>query len=209
MKRCVKLARGMAGVVDRIRTDVLRLLRTKIEARVLILSVAVNNVRIARIGDHEPRLTAAGGIPVARPDHALVVETRDGKIGIVLLRAVNVVRKAVIRRDVVELAGGLIVLGRPGVAAVERNARAAIVGVDQTVGIIGIDPKRMMIAMRRGHQIECLAAIDGAQHAGIERVHRIDGVGIGINLREVPGALAHAPVIADPAPLRSAIVRAV
>src|ERR1700678_4531742 len=107
----------MAGIVDRIRTDVLRLLRTKIEASVLIFGIAINDVRIARIGDHEARLAAAGGIPVARPYHALVVETSDGKIGIVLLRAVNVVRKAVIRCDMVELAGGLIVLGRPGIAA--------------------------------------------------------------------------------------------
>src|SRR4029077_7342986 len=119
------------------------------------------------------------------------------KIRIVLLRAVDVVGKAVVGGDVVELAGGLVVLGRPGVAAVQRNARAAVIGVDQTVGIVGIDPQCMVIPVGRRHQAEGLAAVDRAQHAGVQGVHGIDGVGIGINLREIPGALADPAIVAD------------
>src|SRR5258707_6607850 len=118
----LQLARGMTRIVDVIRADALRLLRAAIEARVLILSIAVDYFWVARIGNHEARFAAAGRKPVARPDHTLIVEARDGQIGIILLRAVNIIRKLIVGRDVVELARGLVVLRRPGVAALDGNA---------------------------------------------------------------------------------------
>ena len=67
MKAVSQLAGRMARIVDSVGTDVLDLHGVAIEARELVLGVAVDDLRVARIRDHETRFAAAGRIPVRGP----------------------------------------------------------------------------------------------------------------------------------------------
>ena len=109
----------------------------------------------------------------------------------------------------VELGGRLVVLGRPGLAAVQRHARAAVVGVDQPLGLVGVDPQGVVVAMGGRNEVEALAAVGGAQHAGVERIDGVDRLGVGVDLGEVPGPLADAAVLAHPHPVATRVVGAV
>ncbi len=60
----------------------------------------------------------------------------------------------------IELRGGLIVLRGPVLAAVDGDGGAAIVAVDKATGIFGIDPERMVVAVRSVEAPESLAGID-------------------------------------------------
>src|SRR5581483_12038111 len=82
--------------------------------------------------------------------------------GVVLLRPVDAVGNLVIRRDMVELGRGLIIWGRPALAAIEGDAGPAIVPHDHPARIIGIDPERVRVGMRYGYLGEGATAVDGA-----------------------------------------------
>ena len=59
------------------------------------------------------------------------------------------------------------------------------------------------------NQVETLAAVSRAQHASVEGIDRVDRLGVGIDLRKIPGPLAQAPVVIDPRPVVSSVVRAI
>ncbi len=59
---------------------------------------------------------------------------RHADARVVLLRTVEAVREAVVDDHVVELRGGLVVVGGPRLAAVHRHLCAAVVGHDHDVG---------------------------------------------------------------------------
>ena len=122
---------------------------------------------IARVGNHEPALTTPGRIPIFAANHARVRPARDANVRVVLLRAVNVIRKCVVDCDVIELRGRLIILRRPRFAAVDRDARAAVVCVADAVRILWINPEAVMMPMARREEIECLAAVHRFERAGI------------------------------------------
>src|ERR1039458_9836931 len=78
----------------------------------------VNNVRVSRIGSKVAALPAARVEPVLTPDVAVVGAAEDADCRIVLLRAVHLVQKIVVRRHVIELRRRLVVLRRPTLAAI-------------------------------------------------------------------------------------------
>src|SRR4030088_3034958 len=119
----------MSGVVYRPDAGIARLLFVFIVARQVTLVVGINDVPVPRIGNDETAFAAAGLKPIFASDHARVGPARDADVRAVLLRAVNVIRKRVVDRDVIELRGRLVVLGGPGFAAVGRDAGAAVVCV--------------------------------------------------------------------------------
>ena len=59
----------------------------------------------------------------------------------------------------IKLRGRLIILRGPILAAVDGNRRAAVVAVDQAIGIVGIDPQAMVVAVGSVEAFEGLAAI--------------------------------------------------
>ncbi len=136
----------------------------------------------------------------------MIAARGDGNCAVVLLRAVDVVGIPIVGDDVVELRGRLIILPRPGGAAVHAHVRAAVIGVDHAAGIRGIDPQAVMVAMRRGNYGEGFAGIVGAIHAGIEDIHRVRALGIGEDVRVIPGALADATLVIHQAPVVAAVV---
>ena len=92
-----------------------------------------------------------------------------------MLRAVDVVGRAVVSDHVIELRRGLIVLTTPGFAAVEGDGHAAIVGADHAPGISRINPETVIVAVRKLELVEGAAAVGRA--IGIH-VHHVDRGGI-------------------------------
>src|SRR5437588_5421277 len=68
---------------------------------------------------------------------------------VVLLRAVELVRKLIVSPNAVDLRGGLIHLRRPRAPAVERNIRATIVRLNDDVAVFRTDPDVVIVAVRR------------------------------------------------------------
>ena len=168
--------------IERPYRDVLRLEGVMIEPVDRVLRVRIDDLGIARIGEHETAFAAAGGVPVAFVDRTLVVGALDPDIRVVLLRTVNPVGKAVVHRHVVELRRRLIVRLRPGLAAVVRDDGAAVAAVDEPIGVARIDPQPMMIAVPRRHEVERLAPVDRFEHSGVEPVDHVAILGVGVDL---------------------------
>ena len=115
-----------------------------------------------------------------------------------MLGAVEAVGKLVVQRKAVKFGGRLIELAAPGTASVEGDTGAAVVALYHEVGIVGVDPEHVGIAMRHTDAGESFAPIDGLHEADIEVVDRVFVFGVGINARVVPGALADAVVATNP-----------
>ena len=82
-----------------------------VEAGILVFRIAIDDVGVSRIGNHEARLAAAGGVPIAGSNHPVIIEAGHREVGIVLLSAIDPVGKAHVRGHVIELTGGLVFLG--------------------------------------------------------------------------------------------------
>ncbi len=114
----------------------------------------------------------------------------------------------VVDRDVVELRGRLVEDGGPVAPAVEGDAGAAVVALDHPVGVLGVDPEGVVVAVRRRDGREGLAAV-GRLPAG--QVEDPDGVGVarvGDDVHVVPGAAAQLVVVGEALPALAEVVRA-
>src|SRR5687768_14700726 len=112
-------------------------------------------------------------MPIARPDAAARRATLDAYGRVVLLRAVDVVRKIVIDRDAIKLCGGLILFG-PASPAVESDVGAAVVALDHAVRIVRSDPQIVIIAVRHLNRAVRAPAVIRAKELNIQNV---DGIG--------------------------------
>ena len=108
--------------------------------------------------------------------------------------------------DVIKLRRRLVFLRCPRASAVHADGYASIVAIDDSVRIVWINPEPMMIAVRRGKKVEALAAVCGLEHSGIKDVNRVDILGVGEDMREIPGSLAKASVLIDALPRVGAII---
>ena len=141
----------VAGVVDGPDGDVLRLHRAPVPTReISIAGAGINDVRVAWIGDNVAALAATYVIPMLAADVAVVGAAGNANRAVVLLCSVEVVEELVIVSNVVELGGRLVVLGGPGLAAIDAHRRPPIITVNHALGINGVDPEGVMVAMRSG-----------------------------------------------------------
>ena len=122
-------------------TDTCPVLRSK---RVTV-ATTVDDVWIERIGRNEAVLVDVDRKPVAVGNRAVVAATRHADRAVLLLPAANPIRKRVVRRDVVELPGRLVVPGTPGLSAVERHDRALVGGEQDDVGVVRVDPAVLIV----------------------------------------------------------------
>src|SRR4029077_9810485 len=83
----------------------------------------------------------------------------EGDGGVVLLGSVDAVRLAAVSGDVVELGGGLVVEGRPALAAVQRHASATVVSQYHAPGVGRVDPQVVAVAMLDREDGERLARV--------------------------------------------------
>ena len=122
---------------------------------------------VARIGHDEPAFAIAGDKPIFPPNHTAVGAARDADVRVVLLRAVNVIRKRVVDCDVIKLRGRLIILRGPAFSAVDRDAGAAVIRIADPIRILRIDPESVVIPVSRRKQIKRLPAVDRSECARV------------------------------------------
>ena len=108
----------------------------------------------------------------------------------------------------IELCGRLVVQGRPGLPAVERDSSAAVVSLDHALGVARIDPQDVAVAVRHANARKRPAPVDRSPRAEVQGVDRILVRRVGGDEREVPRA-NHEPLVGvDPLPALARVVGA-
>ena len=154
---------------------------------------------VARLARH---VIPLGAVDPARP------AARTAHARVILLCAAHPVGEVVGGRDVVELRGREVLVG-PGLAAVERDVRAAVVRLDHPLRVVGGDPEVVVVAVRIGDVPKRHATVRRAIQPRVHRPDRVGILGVGKDLHVVPGALAELVVTVHVLPGRAAVVRAV
>src|SRR6266581_3938610 len=146
--------------IERPLLDVLHLVGAAVEAgNVAEVGAGINDVRIARGNGNVAAFASAHSLPVRAVDVSAVAGSGNTNGGIVLLRAIDAVRKIVVRGHMIELRGGLIPLRGPILAAIDGNGCAAVIAVDKAIGIVRINPQAVVIAVRGIEAFEGFAAV--------------------------------------------------
>ena len=128
--------------------------------------------RGARVGRIEPRVEAVAAADVeavaVRDAGAVARGARHAPVAVVLQAAADHVRVLHVGADLVELADRQVVAEQPRLAAVPRDRHAAVAADDQMVGVVGIDPQRVILGVDRAEHVrERLAAVVGDVEAAI------------------------------------------
>src|SRR5215475_11387876 len=116
------------------------------------------------IWGYEGVFKAADGVPVLGKNLAIVAAARDSRGSAILLRPIDTVWESVIGRDVVELAGRLVIPGAPRPAAIDADDRSLVNAQNHTRRTSWIDPEHVEI-VAAGRAYPCfkrLASIGGA-----------------------------------------------
>ena len=92
---------------------------------------------------------------------------------VVLLRAVNPVRKLVINIHPVNLCGRLVVNGGPGLSTVETDISAAIVALYHALVVERIYPKIVVVTMRCRNFVKIFSAVGRFPHLEIGDIYRV------------------------------------
>src|SRR5207244_13265689 len=74
--------------------------------------------------------------------------------------------------------------------------------------IVRVDPEIVIVAMRRAHGAVGLSAVGRFIEAGVEDIHSVLGLRIGIDAGVVKRPLAQAAILADQLPVGAAVVGA-
>ena len=170
---------------------------------------AIDDVGILRMHRDEAALAGARIAAIPQRDRAPHPGAGRADRRVVLLRAIDAVRILVVDVDPVELPGQLVVDRRPGFAAVERHAGAAVIALHHPLRVGGVDPQVVVVAMRRHDLSEAAAAVGGLPHAQVGHVDRVGMAGIGEHMRVVPGPVHQVAVRGHLHPARPVILRAV
>ena len=190
--------------------NALDLVRAPVKARDVALIVAgIHNVRVGGIGGNVSRFPAADRVPFVAANRAFIAAAGNRHGGIILLRAVDVVRRPRVGDDVVELRGRLVVLACPGLAAIQADGNAPIVRGDHSFCILRIDPQAVIVAMRNFNFIEVAATIGGLEELHVGDVNSIRILRIGDYVHVVPRALKQAVAAVYEIPSVAAVIGAV
>src|SRR5208282_1728375 len=107
--------------------DVFDLVGAAVEARDVALIVAgIHDVRVGWIGRDISRFPASDLIPTVAANGGVIAAAGNRHGGIILLRAVYVVRRPRIGDNVVKLRGRLVVLAGPRLASIKADGNAAV-----------------------------------------------------------------------------------
>ena len=203
------VARGERGWKHRIRHDVAHCRGALVPLRDLAhVAAAVVQHRVVGVEHHVGGLAPGHRVPVL-PANATGRPARDGDGAVVLLAAIDVVRETVIGVHAVELGCRLVLLGGPGLTAVQRDVRAAVVRVDQVVAVGRIDPLIVVVAVRRTHAGKCLAAVNRFHCRGAQHPYHVGVLRVREHLGVVPGPVPDPPRLVDHLPVLATILRAV
>ncbi len=188
------------------RRDVLRLSRGVVPAQHrAVIAAAVRDVGRAGLRRDERALARGDLAPISQRNAAARNRARPLVRAFVLLRAVNVERKLVVERDVIELTRRLIVFRTPTVAAVGGHHGAAVVALEQDFGIARIDPDNVVVALRR-YRSPRAAAVGRLKDAVYLRYVRDVLIRrVGENCHVVEGALAQLHLVVHALPRLAAV----
>src|SRR5216684_8178940 len=164
-----------------------------------------------RIGCDVTIFFYADGGPVAKSDFAKVAAAGGADRAAFLLGAIHSVRKLVVGDDVIELRGGLVVPGTPGLAAIHADGRALVHGEGNDVGVFGIDPDGVVVvaAGRALDGREILAGVSGAVSRSVGHVDHIFISWIDAHAAEVVAATPDSLFIIHLLPAFASVVGAV
>ena len=88
-------------------------------------------------------------MPIAKGDRAVVAATGDADGAAFLLSAVETIGKRVVRADVIELRGRLVIPRAPALPAIDGDDRPLIARERDDVGVVRIDPDVLIIISAR------------------------------------------------------------
>ena len=125
--------------------------------------------------------------PVAERNGTEIAAAGGANRATLLLSAIDPVRKLVVGDDVIELRGWLVVPGTPCLAAVHSDGRALVHRQRDDVGILRIDPDRVIVvaAGRALDRSEILACISGFVRRSIRGIDRVFILWIHAHHREI------------------------
>ena len=173
-----------------------------------LIAAAVHVARVLGAHTHVRAFAARAFGPLANADATTVALRLDDHRTVVLLAAVQLVRKAVIHRHVIKLRRGLIVLRAPTLATIQRDRRAAIVRIDQVIRVGRVDPEAVIVAMRGGHIGERAPAVDALEQWRVAHPHHLGVLRIGRDVHVIPRARLNQPVARHLPPRLTGIVTA-
>ena len=171
-------------------------------------SRTIDDAGVLRVGNVVIALVAADRMPVAEIGRSIIASAGDRDGPAVLLARVNPIGKAVVGREVIELAGRLIIPVAPGLRAVDADCSALVRRRRNAFGMERVDPEVVIIVAagtaagdHAMHPALIAAAdrlADGIDHVGVARIDRdpacvIRGEGL---------------FVIDLAPMRAAVVAA-
>ncbi len=176
------------------------------------LAVAVDDVRVAGLGHGGSRLAPSDGLPipsVAAGRALLRWVAGHHDRAVVLLARIEPVREPIVRVDLVQLCGGLVVLGGPGVTPVQGDVGAAVIGLDEDVWVIGVDPHVVVVPVGRRPALEGGPPVRGLVEALVVHVDDFGVLRIGIHVRVVERTVHQPGLVARQPPGLAAVVGAI
>ena len=167
---------------------------------------AVNDVGVIGTDGNVATLTPAGLHAFLKGDRAVAGLAGQGKRGVVLLGAIDLVRVLIVSDHMIELRRWLVVDAGPGLATVEADVCASVVAFDHAVGVVRVDPEILVVAVRRWDGTERLAAIDGLPALQVQNPDRVGVARVGEDVHVIPGTPPQVAVVTDHLPGVAAVV---
>src|SRR5262245_5123083 len=119
----------------------------------------IDDVGIVRTNRDIATLAGTGDEAILPEDAGVVGAAGNRDAGVILLRAVHVVRIPAVGSEVIELGGRLVVNGAETVSAVERDVRSTVVALNHPLVVLRVDPEVVVVTVGSGNFGECLAAV--------------------------------------------------
>src|SRR5271166_1266403 len=147
MNGSIPVETQLAFTVVRLRLDATRFQRLAVDPRdESALRFNIGVILVGGIGEREESVASAEVFPAAVRDPAGISGIAYPH-AVVLQSPVDMIRIFIVDTDVIELRYGQVVSFQPGVPRIVRIPDAAIIGGNDLVGILRIDPNIVKIAM--------------------------------------------------------------
>src|SRR6185312_7873527 len=174
-------------------------------AQIAVVVAPIDDIGVQRVRYDIAGFETGGGFPVALGNARTTRSASDAHAGIVLLRTEDTIRKSIVGRHPVDLRRGLIVQRAPVLAAVKADLGATVIGKDQPVAILRVDPEIMVIAMRCPHLRKGLSSIQAPHKFHVGTIDRVLIRRIDVYPVKIPCSLFDIVLAIDKAPVCTAV----
>ncbi len=153
------------------------------------ITASIYDIRVAGIDCNITALAAPHIAPVLIGWKTVKRATRQWNGSVILLRAVNSIRKTVIHCCIVNFRGGLIEQAGPRLSIIQGNARPAVAAEDYDFRIFRIDPEIMAVPMRLLYFFKRNATVARPEIVDIQDINLLLIKRICDHMHVVPGPL--------------------